>query len=159
MSEDARFEDGREAPLNLGALDRDDLQVLSALAQDAVFPVTEMSWRASQRRFAILLNRFRWEDADNAQSRGRDVERVQSLLVVDHVLRVASQGVDRADRDMIYSVLSIEATASDNGTEELTLTLAGDGAIRLTVETLEVSMKDVTKPYVAPSKKTPDHGE
>ncbi|MGA0925076.1 MAG: DUF2948 domain-containing protein, partial [Lutimaribacter sp.] len=25
MSEDARFEDGREAPLNLGAMDADDL--------------------------------------------------------------------------------------------------------------------------------------
>ncbi|MEC7258863.1 MAG: DUF2948 domain-containing protein, partial [Pseudomonadota bacterium] len=29
MSEDARFEDGREAPLNLGALDGDDLGVIS----------------------------------------------------------------------------------------------------------------------------------
>ena len=27
MTEDARFEDGREAPLNLGALDADDLQL------------------------------------------------------------------------------------------------------------------------------------
>ncbi|MFT6446106.1 MAG: hypothetical protein ACJA1J_002364, partial [Sulfitobacter pontiacus] len=27
MTEDARFEDGREAPLNLGALDADDLKV------------------------------------------------------------------------------------------------------------------------------------
>ena len=38
MTEDARFEDGREAPLNLGALDADDLKVISSLAQDAVFP-------------------------------------------------------------------------------------------------------------------------
>ena len=28
MTEDARFEDGREAPLNLGALDADDLKVI-----------------------------------------------------------------------------------------------------------------------------------
>ena len=34
MTEDARFEDGREAPLNLGALDADDLKVISSLAQD-----------------------------------------------------------------------------------------------------------------------------
>lgn len=155
MSEDARFEDGREVPLNLGALDGEDLKVLSALTQDAVFPVTEMTWRAKERRFAILLNRFRWEDAENARARGRDVERVQSLLVVENVTKVASQGVDRSDTDVILALLSIE---TDDGAEELTLTLAGDGAIRLSVDALEVSLKDVTRPYLAPSKKTPDHG-
>lgn len=157
MSKDARFEDAREAPLNLGALDADDLQVLSALAQDAVFPVTEMTWRAKDKRFAILLNRFRWEDVDAAQTRGRDVERVQSLLVIEHVLSVASQGVDRSDKDMILSLLSMSHEASEEG-DVLTLTLAGDGAIKLSVEALELSLKDVTRPYIAPSKKAPDHG-
>ncbi|MCH2251146.1 DUF2948 family protein [Cognatishimia sp.] len=155
MSEDARFEDGREIPLNLGALDGEDIKILSALTQDAVFPVTEMTWRAKERRFAILLNRFRWEDAENAQRRGRDVERVQSLLVVENVTKVASQGVDRSDADVILALLSIEV---DEDTEEVTLTLAGDGAIRLSIEALEVSLKDVTRPYLAPSGKTPDHG-
>ena len=37
------FKDGREAPLNLGAEDADDLQVIATLTQDAVFPVTEMT--------------------------------------------------------------------------------------------------------------------
>ncbi len=59
---DASFEDGREAPLHLKALEVDDLSVISSLAQDAVFPVTEMKWQPRARRFAILLNRFRWED-------------------------------------------------------------------------------------------------
>lgn len=155
MSEDARFEDGREIPLNLGALDGEDIKILSALTQDAVFPVTEMTWRAKERRFAILLNRFRWEDAENAQRRGRDVERVQSLLVVENVTKVASQGVDRSDADVILALLSIEV---DEDAEEVTLTLAGDGAIRFSIEALEVSLKDVTRPYLAPSGKTPDHG-
>ena len=48
---DARFEDGRETPLNLGALDTDDLSVLSSLVQDAVFPVTEMRWDRVNRRY------------------------------------------------------------------------------------------------------------
>lgn len=155
MSDDARFEDGREAPLNLGAFDPEDLQVLSSLVQDAVFPVTEMAWRPRERRFALLLNRFRWED------QGRDrhgAERVRSVLAVDHVLRVASQGIDRGDKDMILSVLSVTFEPGEDGTGFVLLTLAGDGAIRLAVEALEVSLKDVTRPYKAPSGKAPDHG-
>ncbi|WP_333715061.1 DUF2948 family protein, partial [Yoonia sp.] len=85
MTEDATFEDGRETPLRLKALDTEDLQVLSSLVQDAVFPSAEMRWDRKARRFAILLNRFRWEDVARAQKRGRAVERVQAVLAVEDV--------------------------------------------------------------------------
>jgi hypothetical protein len=155
MSEDAKFEDGAEAPLNLGAMDPEDLQVISSLSQDAIFPITEMTWRAGERRFAILINRFRWED----QGRTRHApERVQSLLVIDNVLRVASQGIDRNDHDTVLSLLSVTFEPGEEGSGHLILTLAGDGAIRLEIEALEVTLKDVTRPYRAPSGKVPDHG-
>ena len=35
----------------------------------------------------------------------------------------------------------------------------GDGAIRARVEALEVTLKDVTRPYRAPSGHVPDHGK
>ena len=156
MSEDARFEDGRESPLNLGALEPEDLKVIAALTQDAVFPITEMAWRAKKRQFALLVNRFRWED------RGRDrhrPERVQSLLLVDDVLGVASQGIDRSNKDLVLSILSIDWEPGEDGAGDLIVTLAGDGAIRLSVEALDVTLRDVTRPYAAPSGKVPDHGE
>ncbi|MEO0750536.1 MAG: DUF2948 family protein [Pseudomonadota bacterium] len=155
MAQDATFEDGREAPLNLGALDGDDLQVISSLVQDAVLPMSELSWRASERRFALLLNRFRWED-DGRDRHGS--ERVQSVLVIDNVLRVASQGVARGDPDMILSVMSVAFEPGEDASGQVLLTLAGDGAIRLEVEALEVTLRDVTRPYRAPSGKAPDHG-
>lgn len=154
MSDDARFEDGREAPLNLGALDADDLSVVSSLVQDAVFPITEMTWRAKDRRFAVLVNRFRWEDGP---TRMQNPERVQSLLVIDNVLGVASQGIDRAEKDLVLSVLALVFEPAQDGAGHVTVTLAGDGGIRLSVEALEVTLKDVTRPYVAPSGKAPDH--
>lgn len=154
---DASFHDGREAPLNLGAEDSDDLQVIATLTQDAVFPVTEMSWRPSQRRFALLLNRFRWEDKEAATRRNRAFERVQAVLVFDSVLSVASQGIDRNDKDMILSLLSIEFEPDEDGAGGVLLTLAGDGAIRLRVEALEATLKDVTRPYRAPSGHAPHH--
>lgn len=156
---DASFEDGREAPLNLGAEDAGDLQVISTLAQDAVFPVTEMRWQPSQRRFGLLLNRFRWEDKDAAARRDRPFERVQSVLVFDSVLSVSSQGIDRSDKDMILSLLSVDFEPGDDGSGLILLTLAGDGAIRLKVEAIDATLKDVTRPYQAPSGQAPHHPE
>ncbi len=156
---DASFHDGREAPLNLGAEDTDDLQVISTLTQDAVFPITEMTWRPSERRFGLLLNRFRWEDKDAAAMRDRPFERVQSVLVFDSVLSVASQGIDRSDKDMVMSLLSVDFESTDDGAGQVMLTLAGDGAIRLTVEALDATLKDVTRPYQAPSGQAPHHPE
>jgi hypothetical protein len=154
---DASFEDGREGPLRLKALDADDLGVMAALVQDAIFPAAEMKWDAKARRFAILLNRFRWEDAENARLRKRAFERVQSLLVIEDFMRVQTQGVDKSDPDMVFSLLSITFTPTEDGMGRIELTLAGDGVIGLDVETLEVLLRDVTRPYVAPSHKAPSH--
>lgn len=156
MSGDATFEEGREAPVNLGAFDPDDLRVISALAQDAVFPMTEMRWDRRRHRFALLLNRFRWEDADRDR---HGPERAQSLLVVENALGVASQGIDRGDADTVLSLLSITFEPGEEGAGHLILTLAGDGAIRIEIEALEVTLKDVTRPYRAPSGKVPRHDD
>ena len=157
MTEDARFEDGGETPLRLKALDADDLTVLSALVQDSVFPAKEMVWKQKERRFAILLNRFRWEDVTSAELRRRPVERVQSVLVIEDVVSVQSQGVNKSDGEMVLSLLSVGFEAGEDGTGHVLLTFAGDGQIRLAVEALEVIVKDVTRPYVAPSRAVPTH--
>ncbi|NDW53644.1 DUF2948 family protein [Aliiroseovarius sp. PrR006] len=155
--QDARFEDGGENALKLVALDAADLEVVSALAQDAVFPASEISWNPAQRRFALLINRFRWEDKKAAEARGRPVERVQSVLSVSDVLKVQSQGVQKGDKDMILSLLSLSFTPGNDGMGRIELVLAGDGAIALEVEALDVTLQDVTRPYIAPSKHTPKH--
>ncbi|MEM8593163.1 MAG: DUF2948 family protein, partial [Pseudomonadota bacterium] len=49
---DATFEEGGDKPLRLVAFEADDLEVISSLCQDAVFPGNEMSWRPKERRFA-----------------------------------------------------------------------------------------------------------
>ena len=154
MTQDARFEDGREAPLNLGAVDTDDLQVISSLVQDAVFPASEMRWHRAGARFALLLNRVRWEDEGKTR---HTAERVQSVLMFNTVQSVASQGVPKGDADTILSLLSVSFEETEAPSGQITLTLAGDGALRLNVEALEVTLKDVTKPYAALSKKQPSH--
>ncbi len=153
MASDARFEDGSEEPIALRAFDPEDLRVLSSLVQDAVFPITEMRFERRKRRFAILLNRFRWED----RSPSHAPERVQSILAVEDVLSVKSQGIDRGEDETILSLLSLDWVPGEDGGGRLTLTLAGDGAVALSVEALEATLRDVTRPYLAPSGRRPDH--
>ncbi len=154
---DARFEDGGEVPLRLVAQDAEDLKVISTLVQDAVLPVTEMTFDAKRRRFALMLNRFRWEDREHAERSGRAYERVRSVLVVEDVRKVQSTGFDRADKDLVLSLLSMDFSPGEDGTGRVTLVLAGDGAVALDVEALEVRLDDVTRPYRAPSGKVPSH--
>jgi hypothetical protein len=151
MTQDARFEDGRARPLRLKALDVDDLNVLSALVQDAVFPASEMRWAPKDRRLAILLNRYRWEQGTGAP------ERAQAVLVVEDVMAVKSQGIPKGDAKTVLSLLGVAFEPEEDGTGRVILTLAGDGAIACEVEALEVVVRDVTRPYAAPSGKTPRH--
>ncbi len=155
---DARYEDGDEGPLRLMAQEAGDLPVLSALLQDAVLPATEMRWEPKGRRFAALVNRFRWEDRDQARKQGRPFERVRSLLSISGVMAVKSQGIDRSDKDQILSILALDWAEGAEGAGILTLVLAGDGAVALEVEALEIALEDVSKPYLAPSRHVPDHG-
>lgn len=151
MTQDARFKDGADKPLRLRALDSDDLTVIAAITQDAVFPVAEMRWDRKARRFALLVNRFRWEDGQQS------AQRVQAVLAVEDVIAVQTQGIDKTDADLVFSLLSISFIPGADGAGRIEMTLAGDGAIALDVEALEVLLRDVTRPYAAPSGKAPRH--
>lgn len=156
MTQDARFEDGAERSLNLGAVDADDLRILSALCQDAVLPAGEMRYLTDERRFALLLNRFRWED-EGAKTGRHAPERVRSVLVFDNVTGAARSGLE-TDKDTVLSLLAIEWLPADAPAGQVLLTFAGDGALRLDAEALEARLKDVTRPYRAVSGQMPGHG-
>ncbi|MCA0962181.1 DUF2948 family protein [Salipiger bermudensis] len=150
---DARFEDAAGAPLNLGAMDPDDLQVLSALLQDAVLTVADVAWQKRHQRLTLLVNRLRREDGVHVSP----PERVRALLAVENVIGVSSQGISRDDPELVLSILAVSFEPTEEGAGHVVFTLAGDGALRAQVEALELRLKDVTRPYQAVSGKTPDH--
>lgn len=159
MSEDARFEDGAERPLRLRAEAPDDLPVISALLQDAVVDAADIGWARRHRRFALVVNRFRWEDAAAAERQGRPFERVRALLSIEDVQAARATGIDPRDRDLVLSLLALVFEPGEDGTGRLRLILAGDGEIALEVEALDVSLVDVTRPYEAPSGRRPSHDD
>jgi len=157
MTQDAGFNDALDRPLNLGAQDAEDLQVISSLTQDAVLTVDDLKWSRAERQVVFLLKRFRWEDVELAKQQGRDPERVQSLLVIQNATGLASQGIDRKQADIVLSLMSVEFSGAEDGVGDLILTFSGDGALKVQVDGLDVALRDVTRPYVAPSKQVPNH--
>jgi len=158
--EDASFEDGApEKPVRLRAETVEDLVVLSALTQDAIAQTSDMSWLKKKRRFAVLLNRFRWEDAQAASTSKRPFERVQSMLVVETALSVSGQGVDPADKSIILELLDMAFEPKEDAAGQLRLLFAGDGTILVDVECLDVTLQDVSRPYEARSQRLPSHPE
>lgn len=157
MTQDAGFNDALDRPLNLGAQDTEDLQVISSLTQDAVLTVDDLKWNRAERQVVTLLKRFRWEDVELAKRQGRDPERVQSLLVIQNATGLASQGIDRKQLDIVLSLMSLEFSGAEDGVGDLILTFSGDGALKVQIDGLDVALRDVTRPYVAPSKQVPNH--
>ena len=157
MSEDARFEDGEDKALNIGAFDKSDLEIVSSLIQDSILPVNEIKWLSTSNKLALLINRFRWEDKNLASSQDREVERVQSLLVISHVKNISSSGFSPKQRDKILSVLSTSFNGEDGGSGNILFVFSGNAGIRVEVDALEINLRDVTMPYIAPSGRFPEH--
>ena len=157
MSEDARFEDGDDKALNIGAFDQRDLEVVSSLIQDSIFPTSEIKWLTTVNKLALLINRFRWEDKSLAQLRDRKAERVQSLLMISHVKSVSSSGFSAKQKDKILSILSISFNGEDGGSGSILIILSGNAGIRVEVDALDIHLRDVTMPYFAPSGTAPKH--
>lgn len=158
MAEDARFTDADPRPLAIRAEDATDLNILSSLVQDAVLTASDISHDARARRLALLVTRFRWEDADAARSEGREFERVRAVLAIGDVMRVVSDGISR-DPETVLELLAIRWIPGEDGTGRLALDFAGDGTIMAEVECINLDLRDVTRPHKAVSGKAPHHPE
>jgi hypothetical protein len=136
--------------LKLKAGDAEDLEVISARLQDAVGRLKDFVWLPKERRFAALVNRFRWEDAKGQNSKATGT-RVQAALRFDGVLKVQSQYLKRGAPDAIISLLAIRFTPAggDDPGGVIELTLAGGGAFRLSVECIDAELADLTRPWTA----------
>ena len=157
MPEDARFEEGEDKALNMGVFDKRDLEVVSSLIQDSILPTSEIKWLSSSNKLALLINRFRWEDKSFLPSKYENLERVRSLLMISHVKSISSSGFSSKQKDKILSILSISFDGDEGGPGNVLIVLSGNGGIRVNVDALEINLRDVTMPYIAPSGLLPEH--
>jgi hypothetical protein len=140
--------------MKLAAADSEDLEILSARLQDATALLKDIAWLPKQRRFAALFNRYRWEDPKAGPGINKGT-RVRAGLHFDDVLKVESQNIKQGLSDAVVSLLAIKFTPgnADQGSEDpggvIELLLSGGGAFRLTVESIDATLSDLTGPWEA----------
>ncbi|WMS44233.1 DUF2948 family protein [Acuticoccus sp. MNP-M23] len=131
-------------PLKLAALDTEDLSVVSAHVQDAVVKAADIRWSPATGTFLMPMNRFAWETTQALRRRAAD-QRRRAVLHFDRVKRVRSIGVAPTDKEAVLSVLAITFAQTEpeapGGT--VTLVCAGDAALKLEVECIEVRLTDL----------------
>lgn len=138
--------------LKLRAEDAADLEIIAAAAQDALVRVAELHFDAKARRFTILMNRFRWEEAGE---RG-PFERIRAALSFEGVLAVKSRKVRQDAPDALAAVLSLAFKPADEPPGgSVNLVLAGGGEIAIEVECLDAVLLDMGDPWRTPRR--PDH--
>ena len=141
------------ASLKLSAFDIEDLQVVSAHMQDAVVRVGDLKFLAGDQRFALVANRFNWLDAEG---RSKGFRRRRTGLHFDRVQSVRSQNIRRNADDAVLELLSVEFESRDAPSGTITLSFAGGGVIKLTVECIDCGLSDLGPEWGARSRPAHD---
>ena len=127
-------------PLKLIALDKDDIEIVSAHLQDAVVKVGDIVWLPAEKRLVLGLNRFDWEACGEASP---CYQRRRTALRFERVLAFRCRKVSQAAKDEVLNLLAVEYAETDAPSGTVTLIFSGGAALRLEVECLECELTDL----------------
>jgi len=127
--------------LKLVALDRDDMEVVSAHLQDAIVKAADIHWRPAENRVVVGLNRFDWEAAHCSST--PQFRRRRAALRFDRVSACRCRDLSAVQKDQVLNLLAVEFEPKDEPAGVVTFTFSGGGALRLEVECLEVELADL----------------
>ena len=128
--------------LKLVALDREDIEIVSAHLQDAVVKPADIRWRPAENRLVIALNRFDWEAANGGAPEFR---RRRAALRFDRVSACKCRNCSNCSegREQVLNLLAVSFEETDQPGGVVTLTFSGGAALRLEVECLEAELADL----------------
>ncbi len=145
--------------LKLVALDKDDIEVVSAHVQDALVKVGDIFWQPREHRFMLALNRFDWMSAVDGKkdfkTDNADYRRCRTALRFERVNACKCRNLDQTDKDALLNLLAVEFAENDAPAGVVSLIFSGGGVIRLDVECLEAELADLGEVSVAAL--CPDH--
>ena len=127
-------------PVKFVALDKEDLEVVSAHLQDSEIRVADVHWRPAEKRLVLAVDRFDWPAA---MATTPELRRCRSALRFERVLACKCKNVDPAGKDNVLNLLAVEFAEASAPAGAVTLTFSGGATLRLEVECLEVELVDL----------------
>lgn len=131
-------------PLKLRAEDAEDVQVISAVLQDAIVPVCDMVFQPESNSFVMVAQRLCRETDARAPDPCK-AERVCSALTIKGVADVKLRGIDRENPEQMLDLLALLL----DDEKSLTLVFAGDARIRLSLTSWKAALEDFGEPWPA----------
>ena len=135
--------------LKLIAQNDEQLTILSSLAQDSIIKSNEMGYDKKNKRFALLMNRYRHEEENPS--------RIRTAIHFDYVESIKSVGIDKESKDEILVLLAIRFEIKSKPSGSIFLEFSNNKSISFDVESVEAFLTDMGEPWKISNK--PDHGE
>jgi hypothetical protein len=138
----------KTSALKLHAQSSDDIEILSALLQDALIAGADMVFDKAENTFMLVANRYCWELQDAGQQM-----RCMCGVKFGTIGAVRTRGMT-ADKTQFYNLLAIEY---DKAAQHIMLVFSGGIGIQLEVSSIMIIVRDLAEPH--PSFARPDHSE
>ena len=135
--------------LKLIAQNDEQLTILSSLAQDSIIKSNEMGYDKKNKRFALLMNRYRHEEENPS--------RIRTAIHFDYVESIKSVGIDKESKDEILVLLAIRFEIKSKPSGSIFLEFSNNKSISFDVESIEAFLTDMGEPWKISNR--PDHGE
>lgn len=108
--------------LKLKAKDTEDLQVISAVLQDAIAPVCDMVYRETDKNFILVVQRL-------CREQGGDLTRICCAVNLHNITLTQLKGFEQQDKTRMLDLLAILPEEAGQG---LQFVFAGGARLRFT---------------------------
>jgi len=126
--------------LKLIAKTEEDLRIVSAHLQDSIASISDIANLKKNKIFLMQLNRFMWEDVEKGVFRKN--KRIRTIIKFENVLEVHSKNINQHKKDKFLDFLAIESDIMPDNNYEMKIIFAGDSAIKIISEVIEVTLDD-----------------
>jgi len=138
--------------LKLRAEDQADIQVLSAILQDAIAPVCDIAYNAAEKVFMLVVHRFCWDEPPETieEMQNYCFERICCALEIRGVEAVQRHGINQEDTAQMLDLLTIILDG-----ENLDFIFAGGAELKLKLKDWILRLEDFGEAW--PTTHRPSH--
>jgi hypothetical protein len=151
-------------PVRVRVEEIEDLEVLASILQDALIPISEITYQFESGRFLLMAQRFCWERLGATRSTSccnsnmpqvgnvieDSMQRIICAITIEGVESVQVQGLDLMNRSQVFNILTFQF----NG-RHLDFLFSENKTIRLIVKGLSIFAEDIGHSW--PTSQRPNH--